>query len=145
VVIQRTLGVRIRLVAVQWGQRPLVFLFSTDTQMTAEQIVRAYCARFALETGFRDGKQQLGLSTYQVRGAASMERIMHLSLWAQTLLRLACWQAKPEPVYGDWRRPLDYLTLSQQQAHSRQRCRIFGGSSPVPPPDEMPQPLPRAA
>jgi hypothetical protein len=145
VVIQRTFGVRIRLVAVQWGQRPLVFLFSTDTRMTAEQIVRAYCARFALETGFRDGKQQLGLSTYQVRSAASMERIVHLSLWAQTLLRLACWEAKAAPVSGDWRRPLGYLTLSQQQAHSRQRCLVSGGSSPTAPPDEMPQSLPLAA
>jgi hypothetical protein len=71
VVLQRTLGVRIRLVAVQWGQRRLVFLFSTDTRMTAAQIVRAYCARFALETGFRGGKQQLGLSTYHVRRASS--------------------------------------------------------------------------
>jgi hypothetical protein len=145
VVIQRTFGVRIRLVAVQWGQRPLVFLFSTDTRMTAAQIVRAYCARFALETGFRDGKQQLRLSTYQVRGARSIERIVHLCLWAQTLLRLACWHAKAEPVYGDWRQPLGYLTLSQQQAHSRQRCRISGGSSPTAPPGEIPQPLPLAA
>jgi hypothetical protein len=145
VVIQRTLGVRIRLVAVQWGQRPLGFLFSTDTQMTAEQIARAYCARFALETGFRDGKQHLGLLTYQVRGAASIERIVHLCLWAQTLLRLACWQAKPEPIYGDWRQLLGYLTLSQQQAHSRQRCRISASSSLAAPSDQMPGPLPLAA
>jgi hypothetical protein len=58
---------------------------------------------------------------------------------------LACWQAKAEPVSGDWRKPLGYLTLSQQQAHSRQRCRISRGSSPTAPPGEIPQPLPLAA
>lgn len=31
---------------------PLVFLFCTDTTLTAAEIVCAYCARFAIETGF---------------------------------------------------------------------------------------------
>src|SRR5262245_45447363 len=44
VVLQRTLGVKMRLVAVQWEDRPLVFLFCTDTRMTPEVIVCAYCA-----------------------------------------------------------------------------------------------------
>jgi DDE superfamily endonuclease len=145
VVWQRTLRVKIRLVAVKWGVRPLVFLFATETKLTAAQIVRAYCARFALETGFRDSKQHFGLSTYQVRGRASIERMVHLCLWAQTLLRLACWQVKPEPIYGAWRPPLGYLTLSQQQRHSRERCRISAGSAPAQSPSEIPPGLPRAA
>lgn len=41
VVLQRTFGVRIRLVAVQWEDRPIVFLFCTDTTMGAEAIIRA--------------------------------------------------------------------------------------------------------
>lgn len=131
VVIQRTFGLRIRLVAVRWGKRPLVFLFSTDTTLCAEAIVRVYCARFAIETGFRDAKQSFGLSTYQVRSQPSIERVVALCLWSQTLLRLRCWREKPEPVYGDWRKPLEYLTLSQQKRFSGAGCRIFPGSAPA--------------
>jgi hypothetical protein len=145
VVIQRTLGVRIRLVAVQWGERPLVFLFSTDTTLSAAEIVRLYCARFAIETGFKDAKQNFGLTTYQVRSELGMERIVHLCLWAQTLLRLRCWAAQPQPIYGDWRQPLGYLTLAQQKQLSTQRCRIIEGSLPGTPNRESETGLPLAA
>jgi len=133
VVLQRTLGVKIRLVAVRLSQRAVVFLFSTDTALSAVAILRVYSARYPLETGFRDGKQQFGLTTYQVRSEQSIERIVHLCLWAQTLLRLACWSVKPQGSYGAWRPPLSYLTLSQQKAHSRAACGIAHGSAPETP------------
>jgi hypothetical protein len=131
VVIQPTFGVRIRLVAVKWGKRPLVFLFSTDTTMTAEEIVRVYCARFSIETGFKDSKQLFGLSTYQVRSEQSIERIVHLCLWAQTLLRLRCWNERVVPIGGDWRRSLGYLTLGQQKQLSSERCHLLEVSHPA--------------
>jgi hypothetical protein len=129
VVLQRTLGVKMRVVAVAWERHPLVFLFCTDTTMTPEQIVCAYCARFAIETGFRDAKQSFGFSTYQVRRETRLVRLVHLCLWAQTLLRLYCWHYRPEPVYGAWRKALGYLTLSQQKRLSQSHCRVLEGSS----------------
>jgi hypothetical protein len=128
VVKQRTLGVTIRLVAVQWENHPLVFLFCTDPTLSAGEIVSFYCARFAIETGFRDAKQHFGLATYQVRRETRFVRLLHLCLWAQTLLRLVCWHKKPEPVYGAWRKALGYLTLSQQKRLSQSQCRVFAGS-----------------
>jgi len=145
VVIQRTLGVRIRLVAVRWEKRPVVFLFSTDTKLTAEEIVRIYSARFSIETGFRGAKQEFGLTTYQVRSERSIERLVHLCLWAQTLLRRVCWEEKPEAIYGEWRKPLGYLTLSQQKRLSQQQCRIVDGSHPGGRTDENATGLPLAA
>lgn len=145
VVLQRRLGVRIRLVAVQLGEKPVVFLFSTDTELAAESIIRRYCARFPLETGFRDSKQHFGLSTYQVRSERSIERIVHLCLWAQTLLRLRCWETKPQANYGAWRKPLGYLTLSQQKEHSRAACGIPHGLPPGKPRSEMAAALQEAA
>ena len=124
VVIQRALGVRIRLVAVTWGDRAMVFLFCTDTTLSKEEVVCAYCARFSIETGFRDSKESFGLETYQVRKEQSIVRLVHLCLWAQTLLRLRCWNHKPQPIYGSWRKTLGYLTLSQQKRLSQQECRI---------------------
>ncbi|MCC6443182.1 MAG: transposase [Armatimonadetes bacterium] len=128
VVLQRSLGVNIRLVAVAWGQRPVVFLFGTDTPMTPEAIGEAYAARFAIETGFRDAKQSFGLTTYQVRRPERLRRLLHLCLWSQTLLRLACWHLTPEPIYGAWRKPLAYLTLAQQQRRSRTASQVLQGS-----------------
>ena len=145
VVIQRTLKVRIRIVAVQWEGRPLVFLFSTDTKLTAAAIVEAYCARYSIETGFRDSKQHFGLTTYQVRSETAITRIVHLCLWSQTLLRLRCWKEAPQRIYGDWRKPLGYLTLSQQKRLSAAQCRIPDGSPQTGPSRENETELPLAA
>lgn len=128
VVLQRTFGVKIRLVAVQWEGRPLVFLFCTDLTMTAEALIAAYCSRFAIETGFRDAKQSFGFSTYQVRREERFVALVHLCLWAQTLLRLYCWNQTPTPIYGAWRKALSYLTLSQQKRVSASHCSISEGS-----------------
>ena len=128
VVLQGTLGVKIRLVAVQWEGRPVVFLFCTDIALTAEAIVTTYCSRFAIETGFRDAKQSFGFSTYQVRREERFVALVHLCLWAQTLLRLYCWNQMPTPIYGAWRKSLSYLTLSQQKRVSASHCRVSEGS-----------------
>ena len=119
VVLLRRFKVQARLVAVQWKPDKTVFLFCTDTSMTAEQVVQTYCARFAIETGFRDAKQSFGLSTYQVRNQTGLVRLVHLCLWAQTLLRLRCWNQPPADQYGGWRKKLDYLTLNQQKRLSQ--------------------------
>ena len=137
VVLLRSLGVKARLVAVQWkrkGKQPtkIVFLFSTDTTLTPEEIIQAYGARFAIETGFRDSKQLFSLSTYQVRSQTSLLRIVHLCLWAQSLLRLRYWSHTPTTEttarFGAWRKPLSYLTLGQQK---RLAQRSFFASSGV--------------
>ncbi len=115
--------------------------------MTAEAIFRIYAARFCIETGFRDAKQHCGPSTYQVRRAPSIERLFHLCLWAQSLLRLRCWTAAPPPIYGDWRKPLGYLTLSRQQclSHAPAGARTFPISAAGPGTAENAPELPLAA
>jgi DDE superfamily endonuclease len=143
--IQKTLGVTIRLVAVRLGDGPVVFLFATDLTMTATQIIRVYAARFPIETGFRNSKQEFGFSTYQVRSGASIERIAHLCLWSQTLLQLRCWGVKPQASYGAWRKPLAYLTLAQQKAYSLTECMNSHGSPQFSLSCEKEETLPRAA
>jgi len=145
VVLQRTLGVKIRLVAVQLGEQPVVFLFSTDTALSAVAIVRVYCARYPIETGFRNSKQEFGFSTYQVRSEASIERVTHLCLWSQTLLQLRCWTVQPAASYGAWRKPLAYLTLAQQKAYSRAACGIPHRLAPDDPTLEKHEPRALAA
>ena len=125
VVLLRSLGVTARLVAVEWASGKTVFLFSTDTALTAAQIVQTYAMRFAIETGFRDAKQSFGLSTYQVRNETGYTRLVHLCLWAQTLLRLRCWFSPPTEDYGGWRKRLSYRTLSQQKRYSQSQEAFF--------------------
>lgn len=127
-VLLRSLGVCARLVAVQWVSGKTVFLFCTDTTLSPVQIVSAYAARFAIETGFRDAKQSFGLSTYQVRNQTGYTRLVHLCLWAQTLLRLRCWDKRPSDDYGGWRKRLSYLTLSQQKRFSQAQDAFFAVS-----------------
>lgn len=76
----------------------------------------------------RDAKQSFGLSTYQVRKETSIVRWVPLSLWAQRLLRLVGWNETPKAVYGAWRKPLGYLTLSQQKRLSQRACAVSDGS-----------------
>jgi hypothetical protein len=134
--LQRALGVTIRLVAVRLDAGAVVFLFSTDTALSALAILRIYCGRFPIETAFRDSKQHFGFSTYQVRREVGVERIVHLCCWAQTLLRLRCWSVRPERSYGAWRKPLEYLTLTQQKEHSREACANSGGFIPGTPSEQ---------
>jgi len=145
VVLLRSLGVKARLAAVKWNRKgvekkekpKIVFLFSTDTALTPEEIVRVYCARFAIETAFRDSKQLFSLSTYQVRSQTSILRIVHLCLWAQSLLRLRFWnQPLSEETtagFGAWRKPLTYLTLGQQKRLSQRSFSRGSGVNPLKP------------
>jgi hypothetical protein len=128
VVLLRRLGVQARLVAVRFATGKTVFLFCTETTLSAEQIVCAYAARFAIETGFRDAKQSFGLSSYQVRNRTGYTRLLHLCLWAQTLLRLRCWYQRPTQEYGGWRKRLPYLTLAQQKRYSQSQEAFFAAS-----------------
>ena len=151
VCLHQSLGAPIRIVAVRWSKKDKakdnkpVFLFATDTAMTAAEIVRAYGSRFAIETGFRDSKQGFGFSTYQVRKQISIERIVHLCLWAQTLLRLRFGECRPTADYGDWRHELTYLTLSQQKQEARQADGILDTSVPVDRSAQNSQPTPTPA
>jgi len=124
-VLLRRLGVTARLVAVEWASGKIVFLFCTDLTLSAAAIVEAYAARFAIETGFRDAKQSFGLTTYQIRNETGFVRLVHLCFWAQTLLRLRCWNTEPNQDNGGWRKPLSYLTLAQQKRHSASHEAFF--------------------
>jgi hypothetical protein len=138
VILLRSLGVKARVVAIR-GQRKgtskTIFLFSTDTTLTPEEIVRTYSSRFAIETGFRDSKQLFSFSTYQVRSQAGILRIAHLCLWAQTLLRLRCWSQIPTvetpAQFGSWRKSLTYLTLGQQKRLSQRSFFNGSGRNPL--------------
>lgn len=70
------------------GKRRHVILFSTDTELSAEQIVRWYSLRFQIEFVFRDAKQFTGLGDAQVRDRKGQHFFINASLSTLNSLRL---------------------------------------------------------
>jgi IS4 transposase len=63
-------------------------LFSTDTDVAAEDIYRYYTARFQIEFLFRDAKQFTGLSDFQTRSEARIAFHVNASMTALNFLKL---------------------------------------------------------
>lgn len=64
------------------------FILSTDLRASAPQILLRYRSRWAIETMFRDLKQNLNLETCQVRSLAMQQSHLAFSLFAFVVLEL---------------------------------------------------------
>jgi len=84
VVMLKTLKCPVRVVWVfrktQW-----IALFSTDLDLTAEQIIEYYAARWKIESGFKEIKQDIGSSKSQTRNAHAVMNHMNFSMMATTV------------------------------------------------------------
>jgi hypothetical protein len=133
----RPAGGLIRVVLVQEEHGWLAY-FSTDPQMTAEQILTRASDRMALEQTFHDVKEVEGLGQAQVRDVWSNVGVVQVTLWEHTLVELWAWDQPHEalcdrsdspwddpgrrPSHADRRKALqrwclqqEYLRLSQGQ------------------------------
>ncbi|MCJ7540740.1 MAG: transposase [Desulfobacterales bacterium] len=83
-VMLKTLKCPVRVVWVfrktQW-----VALFSTDIDLTVEQIIEYYGARWKIESGFKEIKQNIGSSKSQTRNAHAVINHMNFSMMAATI------------------------------------------------------------
>ena len=84
VVMLKTLKCPVRVVWVfrktQW-----IALFSTDLDLTTEQIIEYYGARWKIESGFKEIKQDIGSSKSQTRNAHAVMNHMNFSMMAATI------------------------------------------------------------
>ena len=64
------------------------YYISTDTELTAKEILSIYEDRWDIETAHREANQKLGFKDYQLRSKRSIERFMQLvfSIWTGILL-----------------------------------------------------------
>ena len=62
-----------------YNQNALKSFISTDTSLTAEEILHQYTHRWTIEVFFRQNKMQLGLDNYQVRCEKSIKRFWILT------------------------------------------------------------------
>ena len=84
VVMLKTLKCPVRVVWVyrntQW-----VALFSTDLDLTTEQIIEYYGARWKIESGFKEIKQDIGSNKSQTRNAHAVANHLNFSMMAATV------------------------------------------------------------
>jgi hypothetical protein len=85
VVMLKTLKCPIRVVWVfrktQW-----VALFSTDLDLSIKQIIEYYGARWKIESGFKEIKQEIGSSKSQTRNAHAVINHINFSMMAATII-----------------------------------------------------------
>lgn len=82
-------NLRVVLIIKQIGEKvQFALLFSTDLELTAQNIVRFYKARFQIEFLFRDAKQFIGLNDCQARCSSSLNFHFNASMTALNLLKL---------------------------------------------------------
>lgn len=96
VVMLRTLKCPVRVVWVfrktQW-----VALFTTDLDLSVTQIIEFYGARWKIESGFKELKQDIGSRACQCRNAQAVINHLHLCMMASTLTWIYADRLKADP------------------------------------------------
>jgi hypothetical protein len=85
VLMLKTLRCPVRVVWV-YRARQWIALVTTDLALTVEQIIEFYGARWKIEAGFREIKQEIGSSQSQTRNAFSVTNHLHFCMMATTLV-----------------------------------------------------------
>lgn len=80
----------IRLLVVRSLERqlPPLFLFTTLTELTPEQMMDCYAGRFSIEVAFKELKSQMGMGQYHVRSQESIHHWIALATVAYALLKV---------------------------------------------------------
>jgi hypothetical protein len=117
VVMLRTLRLPVRVVWV-YRKTQWVALMTTDLTLSVEQIVEYYSARWKIEAGFREIKQEIGSSDTQTRNPDAVNNHLHFCMAATAITWIYAAHLKQAPVrryasnntneyaFGDVRRAL---------------------------------------
>jgi len=83
-VMLKTLRCRVRVVWV-YRKRQWIALMTTDLDLSVEQIIEYYSARWKIEAGFREIKQEIGSSQTQTRNPDAVTNHLHFCMAATTI------------------------------------------------------------
>ena len=84
IVMLKTLRCRVRVVWV-YRRTQWVALMTTDLDLSVEQIVEYYAARWKIEAGFREIKQEIGSAHTQTRNPDAVTNHLHFCMAATTI------------------------------------------------------------
>lgn len=88
IVYSKSLKRNVRLVVFQPKDGKHILYFSTDTDMSAKDVVEYYRTRFQIEFCYRDGKQFAGLCECQARDFAKLDFAFNASLTAVNVAKV---------------------------------------------------------
>ena len=129
--------VRIVIVRDPQGQAEDEYFFTTDLDLSPQQIVFCDTGRWAIEVTFRETKQYLGLEDPQVRKQKAVLRITPFCLWLNSVVKfwfvLESRTAQPElPENDSWYAHKDTISFQDMVGAIRLhfwRDYIFAGST----------------
>lgn len=84
VVMLKTLRCKVRVVWIYRRTR-YIALYTTDLSLTVQQIIEYYAARWKIEAGFKELKQDIGSSGSQTRDAYAVNNHLQMCLMATTI------------------------------------------------------------
>jgi len=96
VLMLKTLKTAVRVVWVYRKTRWVAF-FTTDLSLSVSQIISFYGARWKIESGFKELKQELGSQKSQTRNAHSVSNHLNFCMMASTITWIYAAKIKPEP------------------------------------------------
>ncbi len=76
---------------------PKTALFTTDLSLSVQQIIEYYGARWKIESGFKEIKQEIGSAKSQVRNAQAVINHLNFCLMATTLTWIYADRIKADP------------------------------------------------
>lgn len=97
VLLLKTLKVPVRVVWV-FHRKQWVALFTTDLTLTVEQIITYYSARWKLESGFKELKQDIGSQKTQARTEEAVTNHLNFCMMAVSITWLYALRLKQAPV-----------------------------------------------
>ena len=111
------------------GKRGHVVLFSSDLDLSYEQLIDYYALRFQIEFNFRDAKQYWGLEDFMTVSETAVTNAANLSLFMVNLTR---------PLLHDLRRYSPQAGILDLKAHFRAHKYVAETLKLLP---EMPEPI----
>jgi len=112
----------IRVVIVQEPKGPQ-FFFSTDPQVSVEEILEVFADRAAIEQDFHDVKEVEGAGQQQVRHLWANVGAWHLNLWMHTLVELWAWNQPKKQICDRSASPWDDADRRPSHADRRKALR----------------------
>jgi len=97
VVMLKTLRCRVRVVWVYRKTR-WVALVTTDLDLSVAQIIEFYAARWKIEAGFREIKQEIGSSQTQTRNPDAVTNHLHFCMAATTIVWIYAEHLQQAPI-----------------------------------------------
>jgi hypothetical protein len=92
----KTLKCPVRVVWV-YRKTQWVALFTTDLRLTVEQIISLYGARWKIESGFKELKQEIGSQKSQTRNAYAVTNHLQFCMMAASLTWIYAERLRPDP------------------------------------------------